>query len=126
MLQTSCGEPLQQSLPQSTVHLALAVYDNITTCEQVREPTVRSNSYTREINLEFVGVDNPRAWALPYHICTDTTWDVSLGELLSSRRVGPVDTFVWWYNPCNTTESLTYNISRVPDGAPLLAPWGLL
>ena len=114
-MQTSCGEPLQQSLPQTPEHFALAHYGNTTTCEQVREPSPRL--FFQELSLEFVDVTNPRAWALPYHACTDSTWETYITLFTPPLVLGPLDTFVWWYNPCNTTETLSYNISRAPDSA---------
>lgn len=112
-MQTTCGIPLQQSLPQDTEHLALAQYGINTTCAEVRERHPRL--YGEEMKLEFVDVDTPRAWALTYQACTDTTFEAYNYIWQDPVVVGPIPTYVWWYNPCNTTESISYNISRLPD-----------
>jgi hypothetical protein len=113
-VQTTCGQLLQQSLPQDAEHFALALYDDNTTCSEVREPTERL--YKQYLKLDFVHVVEPIAQRLSYQTCTDTTWEaVREDKLTSTETIGPVDTYVFWFNPCNTTEVITYNISRLAD-----------
>jgi hypothetical protein len=114
-VQTTCGLPLQQSLPQDAEHLALAMYDDTTTCAAVREPTKRL--YEQHMKLDFVDVLNPEAWALSYHTCGDTTWEVSYSGTTGTETKGPVDTYVFWYNPCNSTESIVYDVTLLADSA---------
>lgn len=80
-VQTACGEPLQQSLAQSPEHFAMALYNPYTECEAVLEPSLGLSSYGQLINLEFVGVDDPRARAQLYHFCPDTSWDMTFGYI---------------------------------------------
>jgi hypothetical protein len=92
----------------------MALYDDKTSCAEVREPTERL--YKQHLKLDFAYVFEPRAQSLPYHTCTDTTWEAVKEEtVMSTETIGPVDTYVFWYNPCNTTEVVTYSISRLED-----------
>lgn len=116
-VQSTCGLPLQLSLPQDTKHLAWAGYNVNTTCTEVREPTVQPRSYAQEIKLDFVDVDNPSAWGLIYHSCTDTTW--LFGHMLlwnGTETVGPLATTVFVHNPCDTPQSFSLNLTVLEDG----------
>ena len=107
---------MQQSLPQSPAHLAMASYHHHTTCGDVRTPKKHPTSYGERISLEFVDVDTPEAWIQEYHTCTDSIWDRSRGAFKGTEEVGHLDTFVFWYNPCDTHESITVNVTRLPVG----------
>jgi hypothetical protein len=100
-------------MPQDPEHFALALYENETKCPEVLFPSFRH--YDQELKLDFVDVNDPRAWAFAYHVCTDTTWTIE--ESGERETIGPVDTYVFWYNPCNMTQSITFNSTRLDDGA---------
>lgn len=122
MLQEGCSaQPVQQALPQDTKHLALASYTNDTSCKAVLEDTSHATSYGSKLKLEFVDTSSLASQGLTYHVCTDVTWYVRPQGILGlSNETGPVDTFLWFYNPCSTSTTISFNVSRLIDGVQLL------
>lgn len=118
-MQTSCGLPLQLSLPQDTKHLAQAVYDDTTPCREFLFRTLQPWSYGSALRLEFVDFDSPRAWGLTYHSCTDTTWEATVDFTSGSTTVGPVPTYTVVYNPCDTPQMFELNMT-VTEGTTVL------
>lgn len=116
VVQTSCGLPLQISLPQDTRHLAWALYNEETTCAEVREPTIQPASYSQGIHLDFVDVDSPSAWELTYHSCTDTTWEFTAIIVYGTVTVGPIAPSVFVYNPCDTDQEFSFNLAIQQGG----------
>lgn len=126
-MQTTCGLPLQLSLPQDTKHLAWTLYDANTSCSEVREKTSRERSYGERIKLDFIDVNSPRAWGLTYHTCTDTSWEVGYDDIFTpTTTVGPVATTVFVYNPCDTPQPFAFNMTRLADGVNAFAPFSLI
>lgn len=108
-VQDDCtGAAVLQSLPQDTEHFATSVYDANTTCEQVKTPQLRPRSYTEERSLEFASILTPAAQALPYTVCSETSWTVLHNT--EKLRVGPLDTFVFFDNTCQNG-SVTVRVS---------------
>lgn len=112
MLQDECpGQPVLQAMPQSTEHFAWAAYNNDTPCSAVLEPTTQTTSYDKPIKLEFTNTSSLAVQGITYHVCSDVTWPKGYAE------IGPVDTFLWFYNPCNTAATIRFNVSRLAHGA---------
>ena len=61
-------EPLQ-TVPQSTEHLAWALYDQDTACMDVLEGRKRENSFGKKLGLDYVPTDSLQAAAFLYHTC---------------------------------------------------------
>jgi hypothetical protein len=121
VLQDGCqGQPVLQGLPQDTQHLAWAAYDQNTPCADVVQATERPNSYGERIKLEFANTSSLLAQGLTYHVCSDVTWMQLNGT--EEEELGPVDTYLWFYNPCSAPKTVTFNISRLADGKKKLLP----
>ena len=136
-----CEFAVFQSLPQSTEHLAWALFDEATDClEDVVKPAfglretedgefegtldplqmnarrpqgaVRPNSYGRKIHLDFYSTLSLQAQDLPYHVCSETTWQQGIDTISEVRDVetkGPVDTYVFFYNSCPAPRMLAFD-----------------
>ena len=137
MLQAACaGQGVLQALPQTTKQFAWAAYTAETPCSTVLEPTSRSTSYGQHIQLEFANTSSLAVQGLVYHVCTDVTWrqqgyldsagEPGRGKTTWTQQgyndIGPVDTFLWFHNPCSSPATITFNVSRLEDGAPLYVP----
>lgn len=106
-----------QALPQTTEHLAWASYDEDTACSEVLEATIQQTSFGQPVSLDFVDITSTlEVQGLTYHVCGDVTW--SQGFAGNRGDFGPVDTFLWFYNPCDIATSVTFNISQLIDGMP--------
>jgi hypothetical protein len=100
-----------QGFPQDFEHLAKALYYWSTPCPNVLQPTVQSNSFGRKMQLEFVDASSLLAQGLAYQVCPNVTWPQSNG------RKGPVDTFLWFHNPCKLDNvSISANVTRLNQG----------
>lgn len=88
----------------------MAAYDDQTECYEVIVPTKRPSSYGRDVSLSFVDVAAIQLAEVPYHVCTDATWSNNLGTQ------GPVDTFLWFHNPCHEVQSVSVTVSRIMEG----------
>ena len=111
MLQGSCsGLGVRQALPQSAENFALASYDEDTLCREVLNPTERPLSYGQMVNIRFADVAVIGMASIPYHVCTDATW-THQGSVQD-----PVDTYVWFHNPCDQPQSISVNVTRLGDG----------
>jgi hypothetical protein len=121
MLQDECkGLPVFQGLPQDTQHFAWASYDQNTPCSDVVDGNVQPNSYGETVRINF---EDNSIRQLPgftynalhtYTVCSDVTWSQHRA-FLTEEKIGPVDTFLWFYNPCESNATVTFNISRLPD-----------
>lgn len=112
LLQRSCvGLGVRQALPQSAENFALASYDGDTLCHEVLNPTERPLSYGQMVNLQFADVAVIGMAAVPYHVCTDARWTHH------GFPQGPVDTYVWFHNPCEEPQTFSMNVTRLGDGA---------
>jgi hypothetical protein len=115
---TQCaGVSVQQRVPQSSSELALELYDDETRCASVllnefdywEDPEDSQES-------KWVNISSLLGQGLTYHTCPSVTWQ----QHLPPEQYGPVDTFVWWYNPCRSSPaSVTFNISRLSNGVSL-------
>jgi hypothetical protein len=119
------GLPVLQGLPQDAQHLALASYDQNTDCFDVAWGNIRPTSYFEIVHIDFVDTTTPHSPGLAYNamhmytVCSDVTWS-QYNFTFTPEEIGPVDTFLWFYNPCNSTATVRFNISRLPDGPGLL------
>eukprot|EP00892_Ulva_mutabilis_P009433 jgi/Ulvmu1/6862/UM031_0067.1 len=105
-----------QSLPQDPEHFATSAYDGNTTCSDVQTPQPRPDSYGRDRSLKFLSILTPAVQALPYTVCSDTTWTLLKDMELVTR--GPLDTFVFFDNTCssqNGSTTIRVTASRSPD-----------
>lgn len=115
-LQEGCSTAdIQQSLPQDPEHFATSTYDVSTACAEVKTPQKRPNSYTRRRSLNFLSILIPAVQALPYTVCSDTSWKV-ISEVGVTTN-GPLNTFVFFDNTCqveNGTATFQVTATRNP------------
>lgn len=117
-MQEGCrGHSILQSLPQAPVDFATSAYDASTTCEEVKTPQHRPRSYERDRSLRFLSILTPAVQALPYTVCSETSWTTFAD--LKHVRVGPLQTFLFFDNTCaNGSATLRVSISNSAGASP--------
>ena len=87
------------------------MYNNDTDCEtEILRDVVQLNSFGRTVpGNRTVSTRNFQSSALPYHVCSETTWQQE-GE-----EMGPVHTFVWFYNPCEERQLFFIDVIKLND-----------
>lgn len=127
MQSTECAEVfVQQSVPQNSSHLALSLYDEDTPCSLVHPEDRNFAGFNLQAELndeEVTSADTALQWVdisslfgqgLIYHTCPNVTWKQHLWK----EQYGPVDTYVWFHNPCRSSPAaVTFNVSRLNNGA---------
>ena len=64
----------------------------------MKKDTWRNHFSThKKISLDFLPVNNPLSQALPYTVCTDTSWRTGDYE---TQLMGPLDTYMFIDNTC--------------------------